>query len=206
MKNNSPIYPFDIPGDKYFDSNKDGELKGLETVARDAYWAEQSHSPKEKELFNQTYSSKSSSSGTGLIAVVVIFVFLAILAGIISVLEELGIDITVGFALAVVFAVVEFVIHACLSGKLTSIPKVLTYLFSMVAVGVLLIFLSYLYKYGFHHFYEVINGLEQSYESKYRIMKFNESTIMNTFYISLLVDGVIFIIDGLCSLYKLMDD
>ena len=29
MKNDSPLFPFHIPGDSFFDSNKDGKLTGL---------------------------------------------------------------------------------------------------------------------------------------------------------------------------------
>lgn len=40
MKNDSFLFPFSMPGDKFFDSNKDGKLSGFETVCRDAYHME----------------------------------------------------------------------------------------------------------------------------------------------------------------------
>ena len=40
MKNDSFLFQFSMPGDKFFDSNKDGKLSGFETVCRDAYHME----------------------------------------------------------------------------------------------------------------------------------------------------------------------
>ncbi len=40
MKNYSPLFPFKMPGDSFFDSNKDGRLTGFETVMRDAHHLE----------------------------------------------------------------------------------------------------------------------------------------------------------------------
>jgi len=40
MKNDSPLFPFHMPGDSFFDSNKDGKLTGFETVMRDAHHLE----------------------------------------------------------------------------------------------------------------------------------------------------------------------
>ena len=37
MKNDSWLFPFSRPEDKFFDSNKDGKLSGFETIFRDAY-------------------------------------------------------------------------------------------------------------------------------------------------------------------------
>lgn len=41
MKNDSFLFPFEMFGDKFFDSNKDGKLTGFETICRDAYHMEQ---------------------------------------------------------------------------------------------------------------------------------------------------------------------
>lgn len=40
MKNDSHLFPFNMPGDSFFDSNKDGRLTGFETVMRDAHHLE----------------------------------------------------------------------------------------------------------------------------------------------------------------------
>lgn len=40
MKNDSPLFPFTMPGDKFFDKNKDGKLSGMETIFRDAHHME----------------------------------------------------------------------------------------------------------------------------------------------------------------------
>ena len=40
MKNDSHLFPFHMPGDSFFDSNKDGKLTGFETVMRDAHHLE----------------------------------------------------------------------------------------------------------------------------------------------------------------------
>lgn len=40
MKNDSHLFPFNMPGDSFFDSNKDGKLTGFETVMRDAHHLE----------------------------------------------------------------------------------------------------------------------------------------------------------------------
>lgn len=40
MKNDSPLFPFHMPGDGFFDNNKDGKLTGFETVMRDAHHLE----------------------------------------------------------------------------------------------------------------------------------------------------------------------
>lgn len=37
MKNDSFLFPFSMPGDKFFDKNKDRKLSGMETVFRDAH-------------------------------------------------------------------------------------------------------------------------------------------------------------------------
>ena len=41
MKNDSFLFPFEMFGDKIFDSNKDGKLTDFETICRDAYHMEQ---------------------------------------------------------------------------------------------------------------------------------------------------------------------
>ena len=41
MKNNSWLFPFPMPGDKFFDHNKDNRLTGIETIFRDAFWLDQ---------------------------------------------------------------------------------------------------------------------------------------------------------------------
>ena len=41
MKNDSWLFPCSMPGDDFFDSNKDGKLTGFETFMRDSYWLEQ---------------------------------------------------------------------------------------------------------------------------------------------------------------------
>lgn len=40
MKNDSFLFPFSMPGDKFFDSNNDDELSNFETVCREAYHME----------------------------------------------------------------------------------------------------------------------------------------------------------------------
>ena len=40
MKNNSFLFPFNMPGDKFFDRNKDGKLTGFETLMRDDHHLE----------------------------------------------------------------------------------------------------------------------------------------------------------------------
>jgi hypothetical protein len=40
MKNDSPLFPFHMLGDSFFDSNKDGKLTGFETVMPDAHHLE----------------------------------------------------------------------------------------------------------------------------------------------------------------------
>lgn len=52
MKNDSFLFPFSMPGDKFFDSNNDGELSGFETVFRDAYHIEA------QRKFNENKKSK----------------------------------------------------------------------------------------------------------------------------------------------------
>lgn len=52
MKNDSFLFPFSMPGDKFFDSNKDGKLSGFETICRDAYHMEV------QKKFNENKKSK----------------------------------------------------------------------------------------------------------------------------------------------------
>lgn len=40
MKNDSPLFPFHMPSDGFFDSNKDGKLTGFETIMRDSHHLE----------------------------------------------------------------------------------------------------------------------------------------------------------------------
>ena len=40
MKNDSHLFPFNMPGDSFFDGNKDGKLTGFETIMRDAHHLE----------------------------------------------------------------------------------------------------------------------------------------------------------------------
>jgi len=56
MKNDSWLFPITMPGDSFFDSNKDGKLSGFETLMRDTFWLEQ-----QRRWMNQ---SKNSSSRT----------------------------------------------------------------------------------------------------------------------------------------------
>ena len=48
MKNDSPLFPFNMPGDSFFDSNKDGKLTGFETVMRDAHHLEMMNKANQK--------------------------------------------------------------------------------------------------------------------------------------------------------------
>ena len=48
MKNDSWLFPVSMPGDSFFDSNKDGKLTGFETLVRDSYWLEQQKKFEEK--------------------------------------------------------------------------------------------------------------------------------------------------------------
>lgn len=41
MENDSWFFPFSMPCDSFFDSNKDGKLTGFETCMRDSFWLEQ---------------------------------------------------------------------------------------------------------------------------------------------------------------------
>ncbi len=52
MKNDSWLFPFSMPGDKFFDSNNDGKLSDFETICRDAY-----HMKMERK-FNENKKSK----------------------------------------------------------------------------------------------------------------------------------------------------
>lgn len=40
MKNDSHLFPFEMLGDSFFDSNKDGKLTGFETIMRDSHHLE----------------------------------------------------------------------------------------------------------------------------------------------------------------------
>ena len=50
MKNDSLFFPFEMPGDSVFDTNKDGKLTGFETAMRDAYqWESFRHFAEDEE-------------------------------------------------------------------------------------------------------------------------------------------------------------
>ena len=51
MKNDSFLFPFSMPEDKFFDSNKDGKLSGFETVFRDVYHKEAQRKFNENKKF-----------------------------------------------------------------------------------------------------------------------------------------------------------
>ena len=53
MKNDSLFFPFEMPGDSVFDTNKDGKLTGFETTMRDAYqWESFRHFVEDEEKSN----------------------------------------------------------------------------------------------------------------------------------------------------------
>lgn len=55
MKNDSHLFPFEMLGDSFFDSNKDGKLTGFETIMRDAHHLEMMNKA------NQETKSKTST-------------------------------------------------------------------------------------------------------------------------------------------------
>lgn len=53
MKNDSFLFPFEMLGDKMFDSNRDGKLGGFETIFRDAFHMEQAQKFEDSKKFKK---------------------------------------------------------------------------------------------------------------------------------------------------------
>ena len=60
MKNDSWFFPFSMPCDSFFDSNKDGKLTGFETMMRDSYWLEQQNKRNEEHNSKKDFNSYSA--------------------------------------------------------------------------------------------------------------------------------------------------
>lgn len=70
MKNDSDIFPFSTMDDKFFDSNKDGELNKTETIFRDAHLMEMND-----KLDNEIENATPACSGGGVsFTAIVLFV------------------------------------------------------------------------------------------------------------------------------------
>ena len=54
MKNDSWLFPFEMLGDSYFDSNHDEKLTGWETIMRDSFLLEEERRWNERKKKNQT--------------------------------------------------------------------------------------------------------------------------------------------------------
>lgn len=74
MKNDSHIFPFPTMEDKFFDSNKDGNLTGIETIFRDAHLMEMNDSL-DNEIKNTT-PARSNGGGVSLTAIVLFVLFI----------------------------------------------------------------------------------------------------------------------------------
>lgn len=61
MKNDSPLFPYELPDDKVFDKNRDGNLTGYETKMRDAYHMDLM----EEQNKSTPYESNNNSSSSG---------------------------------------------------------------------------------------------------------------------------------------------
>lgn len=70
MKNDSWLFPFEMLGDSYFDSNHDGKLTGWETIMRDSFLLEEERRWDERKKKNQTttqinYNRPHSNTANG---------------------------------------------------------------------------------------------------------------------------------------------
>ena len=59
MKNDSWLFPFSMPNDSFFDSNRDGKLSGFESIMRDTYWLEVQHRWNEENSKSNSNDSHS---------------------------------------------------------------------------------------------------------------------------------------------------
>lgn len=104
MKNDSPLFPYELPADKMFDKNKDGYLTGNETKMRDAYHMDLMEEQNKNTPYESNNNS-SSCSGVSTFGAIVITILSMLGAGYIA----QAFNIKSGFLIAflwIVFAVI----------------------------------------------------------------------------------------------------
>ena len=105
MKNDSPLFPYELPDDKMFDKNKDGNLTGNETKMRDAYHMDLMEEQNKSTPYENSNNSYSGS-GISTFGAIVITILSMLGAGYIA----QALDIESGLLIAILWIVFAVII------------------------------------------------------------------------------------------------